>query len=42
MLNTLPVDTEIAIKIYTESECFEADAKVIYGHPNLGIGLAFV
>ena len=41
MLNTLPIGSEVAIKIFAESECFEANAKVIYAHPNLGIGLAF-
>ncbi|MEY2603981.1 MAG: hypothetical protein QOH31_1770, partial [Verrucomicrobiota bacterium] len=28
-------------KIFAESECCEANAKVIYAHPNLGMGLAF-
>ena len=41
MLNTLPVGSEVVIKISAESECFEANAKVIYAHPNLGMGLAF-
>ena len=41
MLNTLPVGSEIVIKIFAESECFEATARVIYAHPNLGMGLAF-
>ena len=41
MLNTLPIGSEVAIKIIAESECFEANAKVIYAHPNLGMGLAF-
>jgi hypothetical protein len=41
MLNTLPVGSEVAIKIFAESECFEANSKVIYAHPNLGMGLAF-
>jgi hypothetical protein len=41
MLNALPIGSEVAIKIFAESECFEANAKVIYAHPNLGIGLAF-
>jgi len=41
MLNTLPIGSEVAIKIFAESECFEANAKVIYAHPNLGMGLAF-
>jgi hypothetical protein len=41
ILNTLPVGDEIVIKIFAESECFEATARVIYAHPNLGMGLAF-
>jgi PilZ domain len=41
MLHTLPIGSELAIKIFAESECFEAHAKVIYVHPNLGMGLAF-
>jgi hypothetical protein len=41
MLNTFPVGDEIVIKIFAESECFEATAKVIYAQPNLGMGLAF-
>ena len=41
MPNTLPIGREVAIKIFAESECFEANAKVIYAHPNLGMGLAF-
>jgi hypothetical protein len=41
MLNTLPIGSEVAIKIFAESECFEATAKVIYAHANLGMGLAF-
>jgi hypothetical protein len=41
MLNTLPIGSEVVIKIVAESESFEANTKVIYAHPNLGIGLAF-
>ena len=41
MLNTLPVDTKITLKIFAESECFEAAAGVIYAHQGLGMGLAF-
>ena len=41
MLNALPIGSEVATKIFAESECFEANAKVIYAHPNLGMGLAF-
>jgi hypothetical protein len=41
MLNTLPIGSAVAIKIFAQSENFEANAKVIYAHPNLGMGLAF-
>ena len=41
MLNALPIGSEVAIKIFAESECLDASAKVIYAHPNLGMGLAF-
>src|ERR1700688_2636609 len=41
MLNALPIGSEVAMKIFSESECFEANSKVIYAHPNLGMGLAF-
>jgi hypothetical protein len=41
MLDTLPVGSEVVIKIFAESECFEATAKVVYAHPDLGMGLAF-
>jgi len=41
MLNALPIGSEVAIKIFADSECFEANAKVIYAHPNMGMGLAF-
>ena len=41
MLNTLPIGCAVAIKIFAESECFSATAKVIYAHSNLGMGLAF-
>jgi PilZ domain len=41
MLNTLPIGSAVTIKIFVESEYFEANAKVIYAHPNLGMGLAF-
>ncbi len=39
--SALAVDTAVTIKIFAESECFEAKAKVIYAHANLGMGLVF-
>jgi hypothetical protein len=41
MLNTLPVNTLVTLKIFADSECFEAIAKVIYALPGMGMGLAF-
>lgn len=41
LLNTLPVGTAVAMKIFAESQYFEANAMVIYAHPNLGMGLTF-
>jgi hypothetical protein len=39
--NTLPIGREVSIKIFAESECFAATAKVIYELANSGMGLAF-
>jgi hypothetical protein len=41
MLNTLPVNSKVTLKIFADSECFEATASVIYAHQGLGMGLAF-
>lgn len=41
ILSTLPIDTTVTIKIFADAECFEARAKVIYAHPNFGVGLVF-
>jgi hypothetical protein len=41
MLNPLPVPNTVTIKIFAAAERFEAKAKVIYAHPNMGMGLAF-
>ena len=40
-LNTLPVDNTVLLKIFAQSECFEAMAKVIYKHRNRGMELIF-
>jgi len=39
--NTLPPGSEVSIKIFAESECFTATAKVVYELPNSAMGLAF-
>ena len=41
MPNTLSVGREVSIKIFAESECFAATAKVVYAFPNSAMGLAF-
>jgi PilZ domain len=38
---TIPVGTEVVIKIFAESERFAATAKVVYANSNSGMGLAF-
>ena len=40
-LNTLPVANTVLLKIFAQSECFEAMAKVICTHRNRGMGLIF-
>jgi hypothetical protein len=39
--NTLAIGREVSIKIFAESACFAATAKVIYQLANSGMGLAF-
>jgi hypothetical protein len=39
--NTLPIGREVSIKIFAESECFAATAKVVYELSNSAMGLAF-
>ena len=41
MLNLLPVNSKVTIKIFADSECFEATANVIYALEGLGMGFAF-
>lgn len=39
--NPFSSGTIVALKIISESEVFEATARVLYAHPNLGMGLMF-
>jgi PilZ domain-containing protein len=39
--NTIAIGREVSIKIFAESECFAATAKVAYELPNSAMGLAF-
>jgi hypothetical protein len=39
--NPFPSGTKVTVKIFSESEVFEAKAEVLYAHPNLGMGLVY-
>jgi PilZ domain len=39
--NPFPSGTIVKLKIVSESEVFDATAKVLYAHRNLGMGLVF-
>lgn len=39
--HNLPVGQHVFVKIFTASDFFESAATVIYGQPNLGMGLEF-
>jgi hypothetical protein len=39
--NPFPNGTRVTVKIFSESEVFEAGAEVLYAHPNLGMGLVY-
>jgi hypothetical protein len=41
MENPYPTGTSLAIKLFTETEFFEAQASVLYCQPDLGMGLMF-
>ena len=41
MVNPLPVGAGVLVKIFEAGEFFEATAKVVYSHPNLGMGLTY-
>ena len=38
---TLPLGSEVVIKIFADAECFAATANVVYANSNSGVGLAF-
>ena len=40
-INPLPDGTLVQVKIITETQIFEAPARVVYSHTHLGMGLAF-
>jgi hypothetical protein len=41
-LNPFPVGTEVKVRILRGNEIFEAQAKVTFSQPTMGMGLAFV
>jgi hypothetical protein len=41
MTHPLAVGTALSVKIFSASDFFEAPAKVVYAHPNLGMGVEF-
>ena len=42
MLNPLPKNSMATIKISAGDKVFESEARVVYVHPNLGLGVIFV
>jgi hypothetical protein len=42
MLNPLPENTTGTVKISAGDKVFESKARVVYVHPNLGVGIIFV
>jgi hypothetical protein len=40
-LSPYPLGTSLAVKLFTETDFFEAQASVVYSVPNLGMGLLF-
>jgi hypothetical protein len=40
-LSPYPLGTSLAVKLFTETDFFEAQASVVYSVPNLGMGLMF-
>ena len=40
-LNALPKGTSVFIRIFTDTDSFEANARVVYVNANLGMGLSF-
>lgn len=41
MLNVLPGQTVVRVKISEGEDVFEGDAKIVYAHENLGVGVRF-
>jgi PilZ domain-containing protein len=41
MMNPFPHGTKVLVKIYTDSEYFEASSTVVYSQNNIGMGVKF-
>jgi hypothetical protein len=41
-LTTFPAGTEVSVRINREGQTFEANARVLYGKPGMGMGMAFL
>jgi hypothetical protein len=41
-LTTFPIGTEVCVRIKRSGQTFEATARVLYGKPGMGMGMAFV
>ena len=41
MMNPFPHGTQVLVKIYTDSEYFEAASTVVYSQNNIGMGVKF-
>jgi hypothetical protein len=41
-LNPIPAGSQVSIRLQHENELFEADARIVYVSPGLGMGIAFL
>jgi PilZ domain len=41
-LNPIPDGTDIVVKISRDTGIFETNAKVVYNHPGMGLGIRFI
>jgi hypothetical protein len=42
MMTPFPIDTAVMVKIFAGGSFFQSKGTVIYSHPNLGAGIAFL
>jgi len=42
MVNPFPLSTQLSIKIFAEDEVFQSKGRIIYLHPGIGAGVAFL